>query len=215
MRIEFIFAYVSTGSVLIPLGLSVFQFYRLKGGIVFLFYLLAASLLSDASSYLLGRNGMNTYPIANAYLLFQFIILAWMYFVEFNHSKLIKYIIFLFLIFFMINLVGIQGLYVFNTHSNSVAGLILLAISLYFFYNLLKNLPEENIYQLPMFWISFAVLFYYGGTLLIFLTNNFVIDKSLQSHRLVWILHNFCNIVKNLLFAIALWHNYRNLRHSL
>ncbi len=215
MRIEFIFAYVSTSSVLLPLGLSIFQFNKLKGSALYLFYLLIGSFLADVASYFLSRNAVNTYWIANGYLLFQFIFLAVIYYAEFNNSKLIKGIIFLFVVFFFCNLLAVQGLFVFNTYSNSIAGLILIAISLYYFYFLLHHLPQEDIYKIPLFWISFSVLFYYGGTLILFLTNNFFVSKFVQSLRLVWILHNFCNIVKNLLFTIALWHNYRNLKLSL
>lgn len=215
MQIEILIAYVSMGSILIPFCLSIFQFHRLKGTLLYLFYLLIGSLLSDATSYLLSRSAMNTNWISNSYLLYQFVILAFIFFMALNHSKLIKYTILLFLIFFVYNLLAVQGLFVFNTYSNSLAGLILVAVALYFLYHMLKDLPLEDIYRLPMFWISFAVLFYYGGTLILFLTNNFLVDRFIGSHRLVWILHNFCNIVKNLLFAIALWHNYRSLKQSL
>jgi hypothetical protein len=214
MPIEFIFAYTSMGSVLLPLGISAFQLYRLKGSSLYLSYLLSASLLSDVSSYFLGKSSGNSYLIANVYLLYQFLTLSKIYFHELGQPRYLKFIAIVFTLFFFINAVFVQGLFVFNTHSNSLSGLVLVSISLYYLFNLLKNLPDDDIYQLPMLWISFGVLFYCGGTLILFLTNNFLVDKFPGSHRLVWILHNFCNIVKNVLFTIALWHNYRNLKHS-
>jgi len=66
-----------------------------------------------------------------------------------------------------------------------------------------------------MFWVTFAVLCYYGGTLVLFLMNNLMLGKYLASHRMLWILHNICNILKNILLAIALWQSYRNLKPSL
>jgi hypothetical protein len=215
MQIEIIFAYVSMGSILVPIFFGLSQLRKLKGSLSILFFLLVASLVMDIIAFTLSRHSMNTYLLGNLFFLFQFVMIAFIFSQELNHSKWMKYIIFVILIFFIYNLLVAQGLFVFNTHSNSVAGLTLVAISLYFFFDLLKNLPQDDIYRLPMFWIAFAVLFYYGGTLILFLTNNFLVDRFLDSHRLVWILHNFCNIVKNLLLAIALWHNYRNLKHSL
>jgi hypothetical protein len=215
MTIEFIFAYASLGSIIFPLCISILQFHGLKSSALYLFYLLIGSFLSDVSTYFLSRSSVNTNLIANAHLLYQFLILTAIYFHELNQPKYLKFIAVIFTLYFLINAILVQGFFVFNTHSNSLSGLLLAAISLYFLFTLLKNLPDQNIYRIPMFWISFAVLFYYGGTLILFLTNNFLVDKFLGSHRLVWILHNFCNIVKNLLFAIALWHNYRNLKHSL
>jgi len=215
MKIEFIFAYASMGSVLLPLSLSFFQFYKLKGSALYLFYLLLGSFLLDVSSYFLNRSAVNTYWIGNIYFICQFLILMTIYFYELNQQRYLKFIAAIFTLYFLVNAVFIQGFFVFNTHSNSLSGLVLAAISLYFLFTLLKDLSEVNIYRIPMFWVSFGVLFYYGGTLILFLTSNFLVDKFLGAHRLVWILHNFCNIVKNLLFAIALWHNYRNLRPSL
>src|SRR5579872_1980131 len=121
MRIEFVFAYISTFSVLIPLGLSVFQFRKLRDGMRYLFYLLIGSCLADVAAYILSKNQINTYTIANAYLLYQFVILALIFSFEFNNSKLIKYTIITFFIFFVCNILAIQGILVFNTHSNSVA----------------------------------------------------------------------------------------------
>lgn len=215
MKIEFIFAYTSMGSVLLPLSLSVCQFHKLRGSILYLFYLLIGSFLSDISSYLLSRSSVNTYWIANFFLLYQFLILLRIYFRELNQPRYLKSTAVVFMVYFLINAFFVQGFFVFNTHSNGLSGLILVTISLYYLFSLLRNLPDRDIYRIPMFWVSFAGLFYYGGTLILFLTNNFLVDKFLGAHRPVWILHNFCNIVKNLLFAIALWHNYRNLKLSL
>ena len=56
------------------------------------------------------------------------------------------------------------------------------------------------------------MLTYYAGNLLLFLTNNYLTLGLEGSHQIMWVLHNLLNISKNMLFAIALWMNYRNKR---
>ncbi len=121
MKIDFIFAYTSMGSVLFPLSISIFQFRRLRGSVLYLFYLLIGSLLSDGLSYLLGSSSFNTYWIANIYLLYQFLILIMIFFHELNQPRYLKSIAVIVTAFFLINAVFVQGFFVFNTHSNSLS----------------------------------------------------------------------------------------------
>src|SRR6266702_1857896 len=103
MKIEFIFAYISMGSVLIPLCISFFQFHKLKGSTLFLFYLLIGSFLLDISSYFLNKNSVNTYWIGNVYFIYQFLILMTIYFSELNQPRYLKYIVVIFTLYFLIN----------------------------------------------------------------------------------------------------------------
>jgi hypothetical protein len=73
----------------------------------------------------------------------------------------------------------------------------------------MNNLQVDTIQSVPMFWISFGVLAYFGGTLFLFLFNNVLMKYQPANHQLVWILHNVLNITKNIFFAIALWKSCR------
>lgn len=71
-------------------------------------------------------------------------------------------------------------------------------------------MPSERVYKLPLFWIAFGVLVYYGGTLFLFLFNNYLIERLPQSHQTIWILHNLLNVTKNVFLVAALWTQYTN-----
>jgi hypothetical protein len=211
MQIEIAFAYLSTGSVILPILIAAYKPVTLKSkSIRALLYLLLGSLVSDLTAFTLAKNGINTALLGNAYFLFQFLLIAYIFSVELPIKGIIRGTMVAFSMYFCINLFMIQGIFVFNTQSNSIGGLILVGLSLYYLFHVVRNLQAQNSYNSPMLWFTFAVLFYYGGTLLLFLLNNYLVVQDLGTHRLVWILHNFCNIVKNILFAIALWQNYRN-----
>ena len=79
-----------------------------------------------------------------------------------------------------------------------------------FLYNLMQDMPVERVQTLPLFWLSFAILIYYGGTLFLFLFNNFLITHLPKSHQTIWTLHNLINITKNVFLFLTVWMNYRH-----
>ncbi len=62
---------------------------------------------------------------------------------------------------------------------------------------------------LPMFWLNTGVLTYFAGNLFLFAIRNYVIIAFNDNQTMYWSFHNFLNIGKNLLFAIALWQDLR------
>lgn len=169
---------------------------------------LSLSLLADLLLLILWNLSINNWWIANIFLLIQ-IFLLYKYFSATYPNKVFRITAYLFLLFALINFIFIQGPFSFNSFSDYAGAIILLLYSLYSLYRLLKDLPVENIYQLPLLWISFGVLVYYAGTLFLFLFNNYMLTYYLKTHPSVWILHNILNVIKNLLFAVALWQPYR------
>lgn len=214
MQIEFLIAHLSSSSVLIPLFLAVIQWNRLPTDISKLRWIILIALFVDALSLLLIKLSINTYPLGNSYLLIQFVILLSLFSGHLKCKVLIKSFFIGFMIFYLVNLLFLQNIFEFNTNSNVAASLILIFLTLLFFYNLLNELPIVHIHKLPMLWISFATLVYYAGTLFLFLANNYLTRMAAPSHKLMWILHNLLNITKNLLFAIALWQSYRKTKSS-
>ncbi|MBL7856293.1 MAG: hypothetical protein JNM57_01290 [Cyclobacteriaceae bacterium] len=122
---------------------------------------------------------------------------------------------FLFLLLFSFsvgNYFFYQTPYRFNSYTSYTGALVMLFYSLIYLYDLLHDLPTERIQDIPMLWIVFAFLFYYGGTLFVFLTNNLLLESNLDIHRANWILHNMLNVMKNVFLSIALWKHYKQIR---
>lgn len=62
-------------------------------------------------------------------------------------------------------------------------------------------------------WINGAILIYFGigiGTFL--MRDTSITNISIETEKLVWIVHNICNIIKNLFFAKGLLAARRNLK---
>jgi hypothetical protein len=213
---EFAIAYGSSGSVLIPMVIALMQWKRMWYDLKPLCLLLIISLASDLLSFTLIKYSaqVNTYLIVNIYLIAQFSLLLLVFRRELTNPRIADVVLLLFVLFCMINISVFQGPWVFNSVSNVVACLLLIGFSLFYLYRLLNDLPIVHIQNLPMLWISFAVLTYYGGNFFLFLVNNYLTHDASGPHKLMWILHNLLNITKNILFAVALWQSYRRVKSS-
>jgi hypothetical protein len=212
MKPELIVAHFSSGSVLIPLMLIVANWKRLTPDLKPLFWILLISLFSDALALILMQYSIHTHFIGNIYLISQFSLLVLIFRKQFHNQRVVDVILVLFVFFYVVNISFFQGPKVFNSVSNVVACLILIAFCLFYFYRLLNDLPIVHIQQLPMLWIAFAVLTYYGGNFFLFLVKNYLTYGEAGSHKVMWILHNLLNIIKNILFAVALWQSYRKVK---
>jgi len=214
MQLEFFIAHSSFGSVFIPLSIALVHWKKAWDDLKPLCLILILSLASDLLSLLFIQYSFNTYLIGNIYLSVQFSIILWIFRKQLPYPHVTDIILLLFILFSSINILFFQGPWIFNSVSNVVASLILIAFSLFYFYRLLNDLPIVHIQHLPMLWITFAVLTYYAGNFFLFLVNNYLIYSESGPHKLMWILHNLLNITKNILFAIALWQSYRKVRSS-
>lgn len=215
MKPEFVIAYSSIASVLLPLGFVFLQRRELSTELKLLSWILGIALICDMAAFFLVEFSINTHWIGNIYLVAQFSLLAAIFRKNLQGKTFLDITFLLFVVFFFINITLFQGPLLFNSVSNVIASLIIIALSLLYFHRLLNDLPIVHIQQLPMFWIAFAALTYYAGNFFLFLLKNNLAYGESGSHRVMWILHNLLNITKNILFSIGLWQSYRKARSSI
>ncbi len=96
-----------------------------------------------------------------------------------------------------------------NSYSITFTSLVFIVFSVRFFYVLMRDLPTAQIQRLPMFWVNTAVLTYFAGGLFVFAMRNYLVNSLNDNQTIYWSFHNFLNIGKNLLFAVALWQDLR------
>ncbi|MBI3218427.1 MAG: hypothetical protein HYZ44_02850 [Bacteroidetes bacterium] len=206
-------AYSSFGSILIPIFIGLPQIKKLTFALKGLLILCFASFLADVICLTLMKNAVNNWIVLNVFSIIQITI----FLVILNSELKIKLgNAGLILLSFasIISLFYLGSNNSFNYVTSYVGGLILILLCLIFLYRLLIDLPTVDIFHYPILWIVFAILIYYGGTLFLFLFNNYLLSINIVSHKSIWILHNTLNIIKNLLFALALWQHYRKVRLS-
>lgn len=208
MDIVSLIAYTSFFTPLVILGISFFV-RNPTTPIRLIRYLTAIGFAVDLLCLLLGRRGVNTYSIGNVFLLFQTILLFYLYRDVLKIRKYIPAITVLYSVIFLLDYCFINGPFALNSYSNSLSALIFILFSLLYFRNLLIELPVDFVYNIPMVWINLGILVYYSGNLFLFGLNNYFSDGLEGNQRIVWALHNMLNIAKNIFFIISVWQSLR------
>lgn len=215
MEALMIIAHLSAGSILLPLYLAVSTMKYISKDLYPLVILLVISLVSDLILLILFNLSINNYVVVNLYLIIQFLICyRLLYGDAYVIDRLSIFLLTGFIIFSIVNLFFIQGTSVYNSFSNIAASFILIYLCLRYYHQLISQPPTLYIYKYPLFWISTAILIYYSSNFFLFVVNNYLTIGIDGSHQVIWVFHNIINITKNLLFAVALWHNYRNRKLS-
>lgn len=93
----------------------------------------------------------------------------------------------------------------FNSVTNSVASLFMIAIVFMYFYRLLQTLETKNILEEPWFWISAGTLFYYSGVLFVFIFSDTILFSKLQAETILWNIYYIFLFVFRFFLAIGLW----------
>jgi hypothetical protein len=175
----------------------------------------AASLACDLTGFVLAANSINSLLVGNGFQLLQVTFLMRIFALQFGNVKPMIILYSGLVAVYIINTIFFQGPWKLNTAFLAASSLVMIVLSLHYFYVLLTRLPTTDIHRFPMLWISFAVLFYYSGNFFQFLTTNYILAGDAGAARMLWILHNLLNILKNILFTIAIWQTYRRTSSSL
>ena len=201
-------AYVSILSVLLPLAIGLWDRQPKNDVLKPVVWVAIASFILDCLSWILVMNKKNSFPAANLYFIIQF-VLMYMTFARYQNIKYLRFTFFTFTAFAVANFLFYQGLNTFNSYTVYVSSLLMIVCSIASL-RLLMEEETQNVQLLPMFWFSFGVLIYYGGSLFIFLFNNYLIKYLPTSHLNVWSLHDVLNIIKNIFLFMTLWVNYKS-----
>lgn len=210
LNIPLVIGYVSIASILIPLTPGLLFLKRHQGKMRLLFWLLIVSFISDVVVWILLVSRENSWPVVNLFFAVQFVLL----FLILGDNIKIAWIRSLLLLgclsFGLIDFFFLQTSHELNSYSSYVYAITMIALVISFFYQLLKTMPVEKIQTSPLFWLAFGVLVYYGGSLFLFLFNNYLLAHQLQVHQNTWTIHNILNILKNVFLFTTLWINYKS-----
>ncbi len=198
-------------SALVPL-LGLIKFRRYSRELKLLLSLVIISFLCDIGSiFLKPVFNLNPNYAGSSYQLAEFIFLVSIYYQTLHYKGKPAFFIALglvFLLLFLTNLLFIQQEGI-NTYTKLYAAFVFILLSIGYFYQLMKDLPTLHLQRLPMFWINTAVLVYFSGNFFLFLMSDYLVTVLHEDLMIYWSFHNLLNILKNLLFAVAVWHGYR------
>lgn len=208
-KILFYFTYSSIFSALLPFFVGVIRFKDRSNDLKLLCILSILGFCLDGISQL---NPSVANLSINLFSLLEFFCLIYIYRSSFqvssNSKILLISVILIYLCLFSAEIL-LGSKVELNSYSLTFTSLLFIVISVRCFYLLMRDLPTDKIQRLPMFWINTGVLIYFAGGLFLFAMRNYFISTFHDDQTMYWSFHNFLNIGKNLLFAVALWQDLR------
>ncbi len=87
----------------------------------------------------------------------------------------------------------------------TVEAVIVILLSIVFYFRLINETKTPNLTDHYLFWLNTAFMIYFSGCLFLFVAENFVFNSKSRELRFLWILHNFFNIVYNILLAKSVY----------
>lgn len=89
--------------------------------------------------------------------------------------------------------------------------LVIMPLCVMFYFEQIKNPVNLFIYSTPNFWVVTSILVYLSGTFFIFLYSINLSEKELVDY---WSINYFFNILKNLLFGVAVYLQARGTKEE-
>ena len=86
-----------------------------------------------------------------------------------------------------------------------IFSIIVVILSFLYFRTLLNEMKVINLFNHPPFWIVFAYLTYYGGTMSLTLFQDYIIDGKAQVYETLWSIQLIANIIFSILISISVW----------
>lgn len=150
----------------------------------FFLYLLLFTLLVEIGSSLYSQYlKKSNHFIINIYLPVSFVFYFLLFRINLKTKKLktfINIIILIYLLFCLLDIVFIEGLYFFNIYSFCLGSILIVLCCLLYFTHLFTENMLINYFRLPMFWIATGLMFFYVGNLVQISLLRYIITNNLD-----------------------------------
>ena len=144
--------------------------------------------------------------IGNIYLPMEAIALLSVYYVLLKKPAVRYAIIFFGLSFFSLYALTIsKQITTLNANTEAIRDIMMIVCSITYFFVLLKDLPQRNLLEHPMFWINSAILFYFSCTFMLSLSLDYLILILNDNLIGYWTFRNFLRTLFCIIICIGIW----------
>ena len=168
--------------------------------------------LSQESTILFFQNHYLN-EIGNVYVLSECIILSFLFYFVIPVKTFRKAILFLILLYIF---VYILAFLIFHKSApaiiRSTRDLLIVIFCISYFFYLLRDLPEDDLMQVPMFWINSAILVFFSGTFILSYFREYIIVMIGDGIADYWTFRNFFRFAFCLVLVYAGWLNLKSIR---
>jgi hypothetical protein len=173
-----------------------------------LLLLCSIHLVSDFLSLFLAPIYKNNNPIYHIFTLLTGVLVLYFYKSLFASKKIALLIQSLMLMFTTISIFLFfykEGYKFNNTFSNIFLCVLIVLLSLYYFFNMFIEMKVKNLLKHPQFWIASAFLIFYGTTFYLSLFEDFIRSYNNDLCNYIWPIHLISTIIFNLILTKGIW----------
>ncbi|WP_046758112.1 hypothetical protein [Kordia jejudonensis] len=201
---------LSSLTIVLPLLIGIWKYFRLSTMQRKLFYLIVLFSITELIANILWYQKLNNLPVYHFYTILEFLCIIYIYkdvLYKLFPERICILIAGIFTVFCIVNMLFFQSIYVFNSNATTTLGVLVIFLSISYFYTLLKEIKYTSLERNPMFWLNAGFLIYFSSNLLLFYISNSLSTEAAEVNYLVWGLHAVVNIVLVIFFIIAIWVN--------
>lgn len=149
--------------------------------------------------------GMQVNIPNNIQILAAFLTITGVYYLEFKkrYTWFFVTLCILFTIFWGINIFFIQKMH-FNSYTAAISNFIVMAYCIAYFYRLMIDLPARHLQQLPLFWISAALLMQGAAASFLYIFTDYLTRFFFDDVLVYWSIHNSIMILELLIITVGI-----------
>ena len=203
-------------TLLIPLTFFYLNFHRQSSELRWLTMLLSFSVLCDLTGIVLTITHSNPNFAGFTYWLVSTGVLSVFFsrIIGFKSNRVVVLANIVYVLFAIANFLWIQGANALNTYTGIFQSIVILALSISYYYKLLRELPTQQLHRLPFFWIVSGFFFTYAGKLVVYTVTHYLTHFAADDLIIIWSFHNFLTIIANLLIGYGAWLNHKQLKST-
>jgi hypothetical protein len=178
---------------------------------VLAYYSSISILFAIAQNY--GTSGVVINFIGIGFVLLEAILFSVFYALAINKASYQKFI-FCCLLLYLMSYFGTYIYYKSESFSfiRMTRDLLMIILSLSYFYFVMKEITEENLLRSPLFWINTAMLFFFSGTFVLSFLVNYIANVLGDDLAGFWAFRNFFRFAFCLVLAYAGWLDLKLLK---
>lgn len=199
------FAMLSVISGIIPVLAALFNYKQIDKVLKIAATFFLVSFLFDVGFWIAletGGGNLNDMPFVHLYLLVSLGFYSVIYYYLILNMTLKRIVIILSIMTLITFLYNALKLLSYPTISNTALSILLIILSLVYFYQLLNRQEYVYIEKQGWFWINAGILFYSAVNIFLFMLFN-QIPKDLRANILI--IHSVTNIIANILYSVGLF----------
>ena len=93
----------------------------------------------------------------------------------------------------------------YNDVESAISGILLVVFSFFTFYDMMKNINNQPLLAIPLFWINCSVLIFFGLTFFLDLFYNWIITMYGKTHPAITLINPIANLFYYTFISIGFW----------